>query len=108
MSEINLKTKEDFDKEVLKSEIPALVDFWASWCTPCQTIAPILEELAEEYEDRVKICKANIDEARELTSEYEVMSIPNLIFFKGGQKVDQIIGAVEKEKIKKVIEGKLL
>lgn len=107
MSKLNL-TKENFTDEVLMSDLPVLVDFWAEWCMPCQQIAPVIEELAEEYKDKVKIRKINLDEAKELAAEYEVMSIPNLIFFKNGKKVEQIAGSVSKKTIEKAIKDKLL
>lgn len=107
MSELSL-TAENFKKEVLESDLPVLVDFWAEWCMPCQQIAPVIEELAKEYESKVKICKVNIEEAKDLTTEYEIMSIPNLVLFKDGKKVDQIAGSVSKETIKNKIEDQLL
>jgi len=108
MAEINIKTKEEFDQQVLNSELSSLVDFWAPWCSPCQLIAPDIEDLAHKYEGKINVVKINIDEAKDLASRYEVMSIPNLIFFKDGKKVEQIIGSVEKEKIKDAIDNKLL
>ena len=84
----------DFEKEVLKSEIPVVVDFWAPWCGPCRMIAPVTEKLSEEYAGRVKFCKINVDENHEMSQKYGVMSIPLLLFFKGGQKVDSVVGAV--------------
>ncbi len=107
MSDLDL-AKENFADEVLKSDLPVLVDFWAEWCAPCQQIAPVLEELAEEYKSKIKIRKINLDEAKELAAEHEVMSIPNLIFFKDGKKVEQLAGSVSKDTIKKAIEDKLL
>jgi len=107
MSDLNLDEK-DFTEEVLQSDVPVLVDFWAEWCAPCQQIAPVIEELAKEYKDKVKIRKVNIDEAKELAATHEVMSIPNLVFFKDGQKVEQRAGSVSKETIEKAIKDKLL
>ncbi|NQV13804.1 MAG: thioredoxin [Parcubacteria group bacterium] len=107
MSDLNLDEK-DFTEEVLQSDVPVLVDFWAEWCAPCQQIAPVIEELAKEYKDKVKIRKVNIDEAKELAATHEVMSIPNLVFFKDGQKVEQLAGSVSKETIEKAIKDKLL
>ena len=107
MSELNL-TKENFAAEVLSSKSPVLVDFWASWCLPCQQIAPLIEELAKEYAGKVKIAKVNIEEAKDLAAEYEVMSIPNLVFFKDGKKVEQIAGLVSKNTLEKIIKEKLL
>ncbi|MBQ1335076.1 MAG: thioredoxin [Clostridia bacterium] len=88
---LNLKTDE-FDREVINSNIPVLVDFWASWCGPCKMIAPEVDKLAESYDGRLKVCKVNVDEEPALAAEYMVMSIPTLIFFKGGEMQNKIIG----------------
>ena len=92
-------TADNFEAEVLKSEIPVLVDFFAEWCGPCKMIAPVVEELAKQYEGKVKIGKLDVDEAQDIAGEYGVMSIPMLIFFKGGEPVEQLMGAVPKEDI---------
>jgi len=107
MSELNLTT-ENFKKEVLESDLPVLVDFWAEWCMPCKQIAPIIKELAEEYKDKVKIYGVNIEEAKDLATEYEIMSIPNLVLFKNGKVVDQIAGSVSKGTIENKIKDQLL
>lgn len=91
-------TKENFKEEVLDSSVPVLVDFWATWCGPCQMVLPIIEELAEEVKD-AKICKVNVDEEMELAKEYRVMSIPTLIVFKDGKKVKSAVGAKSKEEL---------
>jgi len=100
-------TEENFKEEVLESDLPVLVDFWASWCGPCQIVGPIVEEIAKEYEGRLKVGKLNVDEGRNIASQYRIMSIPTLMIFKGGEVVDQIIGALPKpaldEKIKQHI-----
>ncbi len=90
-------TDATFESEVLKSDIPVLVDFWATWCGPCKMIAPVVAELAEEYQGRLKVAKVDVDNNNAVAGQYRIMSIPSLLFFKDGQKVDQIIGAVAKE-----------
>jgi len=84
--------KTNFEQEVLQSDIPVMVDFWAPWCVPCRIIAPLVERLAEQYAGRLKVAKLNVDENHELAIRYQVMSIPTLIFFKNGQAIDRIIG----------------
>ena len=94
----------NFKEEVLESDLPVLVDFWATWCPPCQIVAPVIEEIAKEYEGKLKVYKLNVDEGRTTAGEYGVMSIPTLIIFKGGQAVDKIIGAVPKTEIEAKIK----
>ena len=96
-------TDQTFEEEVLKSDIPVLVDFWAAWCGPCRAIAPVIEELAEEYQGRLKVCKLNVDENPVTPGKYGIRAIPTLIFFKGGQPVESITGAVAKSTIEAVI-----
>jgi thioredoxin 1 len=98
MSHIEL-TKENFQEEVLKSEMPVIVDFWAPWCGPCRAVAPAMEALAEEYTGKVKIAKVNIDENPELANQYKVMSIPTILYFKDGKVEKQHIGLISKEKM---------
>lgn len=96
MTELN---KDNFEAEVLRSEKPVLVDFWASWCMPCRMLAPIVEEVAEETKGKYKVCKMNVDDNPELSMQYQIMSIPTLIVFSGGKPVKKSIGVIEKEEI---------
>lgn len=98
-------TDSNFEEEVINSPIPVVVDFWAQWCTPCHMIIPTLEELAKEYRGKVKFCKINVDENQAKATEYKVMSIPNLKFFKNGELMDELIGVVPKEMIREKIEA---
>ncbi len=97
----------NFEEEILKSDIPALVDFWASWCAPCRAIAPIIEEMAETYSGKVKIAKLNVDENPATPGKYGVRGIPTLILFKDGKVVDQLVGAVPKAQIENLIKKAL-
>jgi thioredoxin 1 len=96
-----------FNEEVLQSDLPVLVDFWAPWCRPCLSIAPAVEELAKEYSGRIKVGKMNVDENPEIPSTFGIRGIPTLILFKGGKAVNQVVGAVSKNKLKALIEGSL-
>lgn len=94
----------NFKQEVLKSELPCLVDFWAEWCMPCRMVAPAVESIAKEYKGKLKVCKLNVDEAPETSSSYGIMSIPTLVIFKKEKVVDKIIGALSKAEIETVIK----
>jgi thioredoxin 1 len=109
MASANIKhvTDSNFDGEVLKSPTPVLVDFWAPWCGPCKAIAPVLEELADDYAGKLKIVKMNVDENPDTPARYGVRGIPNLLLIKGGQVKDQIVGAVPKGHLVRAVDQAL-
>lgn len=97
-------TDQNFETEVMKSDLPVLVDFWAEWCAPCRMVNPIVEELAKEYEGKIRVGKLNVDQESKTAAKYSVMSIPTLLIFKKGEVVKTMIGAQSKEKFKNQIE----
>jgi len=90
-------TENSFQKDVIENPLPVIVDFWAEWCPPCKMITPILEEIAQEYDGKVVVCKVNVDENPAIAQKYGVRSIPTLLFIKGGEIKDQVIGAMPKQ-----------
>lgn len=94
----------NFKQEVLESDLPVLVDFWAAWCGPCKTISPLIDELAKEYAGKLKIGKLDVDTNSKIATEYGVMSIPTIIFFKKGKVINQLVGAASKLELKRKIE----
>ena len=104
MSAAEQVTDSTFEQEVLKSDVPVLVDFWAPWCGPCRMVAPVVEEIAEQYEGQIKVVKVNTDENPNIASQYGIRSIPTLMIFKGGDKVDMVVGAVPKTTLANTLE----
>lgn len=107
MAEPFVVSDADFDEKVLKSDLPVLVDFWADWCMPCKMIAPIVEELSQEYDGQLGFAKLDVDSNPGTATTYGVRSIPTLLIFKGGSPVGQIVGAVPKSALKKKIDASL-
>ncbi|MCB0308666.1 MAG: thioredoxin [Bdellovibrionales bacterium] len=100
-------TESNFQSEVLQSEIPTIVDFWAEWCMPCKAMAPILEELAVKYQGQVNFVKLNVDDNRNIASQYQIRGIPTLILFKGGSPLDQLVGLGQKAQIDDLVKKAL-
>lgn len=97
-------TDASFKEDVLDSDVPVLVDFWAPWCGPCRMVAPVVDEIAEQYAGKVKVVKLNTDENPNIASQYGIRSIPTLMIFKGGQRVDMVVGAVPKTTLANTLE----
>ena len=97
-------TTENFDAEVVKSDLPVLADFWAEWCVPCKMIAPVLHEIAEELDGKIKIAKVNVDEQADLAAQFGIVSIPTLLLFKGGEVVNKQVGAGSKDMIEAIFK----
>lgn len=102
MSAIHI-TKANFETEVLKSTVPVLIDFWAPWCSPCRSVAPIIEELSDEFSGKAKIGKINVDEEQELAQEFKVMSIPTILVFKDGKVANKMVGFRDKKDLIKLL-----
>ena len=100
-------TDSTFDAEVLQSQVPVLVDFWATWCGPCRMIAPVVEELAKQYEGKLKVTKVDVDNNTRIATKYDIRSIPSLYIYKGGKVVQTIIGLVPKNQLVSALEGVL-
>ena len=98
---------QNFENEVIKSTIPVLVDLWAPWCGPCRMVEPVVDKLAEKYDGKMKFCRLNVDENPQTAAKYRVMSIPTLMFFKSGQAVDTVIGAVPERVLQPKIDALL-
>ena len=103
MAELKI-TRENFENEVMKSNIPVLIDFWAPWCGPCRMMEPIIEQLADEYEGKAKVGKVNVDEESELSQAFGVMSIPTIVLVKDGKIVKQVVGARPKAEVKAMLQ----
>tara|TARA_Y100000748_G_scaffold288063_1_gene272679 strand:- start:3303 stop:3629 length:327 start_codon:yes stop_codon:yes gene_type:complete len=101
---VNEFTDENFDVDVAKSELPVLIDFWAAWCGPCKAIAPIIDEIAVEYEGKIKVGKVDVDKNQNTAMKYGVRSIPTLLIMKSGEVVNQIVGAVPRENITDILD----
>ena len=100
-------TEDTFDDNVIKNPLPVIVDFWATWCPPCKILGPILEEIAEEYDGKVLVCKVDVDQNQSLAQKYAVRSVPTVFFFKGGEIKDQVIGVLPKDQLAAKIDAVL-
>lgn len=106
MATLNV-TEKNFENEVVKETLPVLVDFWAEWCGPCRMISPIVEEIANELQGKLKVVKVNVDEAQSLAAQFNIMSIPTLVILKAGKPVDMIVGALSKDHLLETINKNL-
>jgi len=104
MAEVASVTDDSFDQEVLKSDLPVLVDFWAPWCGPCRAVSPVVEKVAEAFAGKLKTVKVNVDEAPGLAGKYSIRSIPSLLFFRGGEVVDSAVGFMPEAELTKRVE----
>ena len=104
---VEVQNKEDFINEVINSEVPVLVDFWAEWCGPCKQLAPLVEEAAQEFKDKIKVCKMDVDSNRETAAEYGIRSIPTLMIFSNSENIGTEIGALTKQQLDEFIRSKL-
>ena len=108
MSHAALAVNDDtFESTVIQSNVPVFVDFWATWCPPCKRIAPFVEELATDFEGRAKVVKIDVDEAQDVASKFGITSIPTLMVFKGGKKVEEVVGALAKDQMARLLEKHL-
>ncbi|MBI1859035.1 MAG: thioredoxin [Candidatus Melainabacteria bacterium] len=107
MSNVGEVTDANFEQEVLKAQIPVLVDFWAPWCGPCRAVAPVIDEIADDYNGKLKVLKLNTDENPKTAQSYRISGIPSLMIFKNGQPVEQVVGAVPKPTISAAVEKHL-
>lgn len=105
MAEVKILTAENFEQEVLKSELPVLVDFWAPWCGPCKMVGPVVESLAADNSGKLNVGKVNVDENKTLAAQFGIRGIPTLVIFKGGAEVHRIVGAQGKPQLQKAIDG---
>ena len=104
-AEIIKLTDQDFETQLQQEQLPVLVDFWAAWCGPCRMVAPVLEEVAQENAERMRLAKLNVDENPETTRKYRVMSIPTMIIFKNGEAIDNVVGVVSKNVLKEKLDA---
>lgn len=100
-------TLQSFEKDVMRSKVPVMVDFWASWCGPCKMVSPLIDELAEDYDGRATVGKINVDEQAELAERFRVMTIPTVMIFKNGEPVDKLVGVKSKEELAQMLEKQL-